>query len=78
MFGGFNGSLYDWISSQDEHSSLPELIRECRDTLTQVNNILIMMNNKDYQSMIWFYLKTKRFNPKVFISYEYSYYIIFK
>lgn len=36
-FDGHTGSLYEWISSQDEHSSLPDLIRECSEALKQVN-----------------------------------------
>ena len=38
-FDGHKGSLYEWISSQDEHSSLPDLIRECSEALKQVRNM---------------------------------------
>ena len=35
--GHGSGSMYEWISCQDEHSSLPDLIRECKEALKQVN-----------------------------------------
>lgn len=38
VFGDERHSLYNWINSQDEHSSLTDLIKECHQTLNQVIN----------------------------------------